>query len=218
MLSLLYGPTCNPLQYSCLENSKDREAWWATIHGVTKSQMQLSANTSRKEKSCYWEKGICTLLFHCIALVWWSCPVHAHSIAASWHLPLAVTGHLNCCLLVVECLAGHNMYVISLTLLSKQSLVSIGMFDTASKRENLDSSWDCLASSPVLFPMMLPIISAPSLVQKQGRNDHVGIHAWFVPFRLTLFSVSSFANFRRYFHTILKKSLKSIHLFDCTRS
>ena len=69
------------------------------------------------------------------------------------------------------------MYVISLTLLSKQSLVSIGMFDTASKRENLDSSWDCLASSPVLFPMMLPIISAPSLVQKQGRNDHVGIHA-----------------------------------------
>ena len=28
----------NPLQYSCLENSMDREAWWATVHGVTKSQ------------------------------------------------------------------------------------------------------------------------------------------------------------------------------------
>ena len=27
----------NPLQYSCLENSKDREAWWATVHVVTKS-------------------------------------------------------------------------------------------------------------------------------------------------------------------------------------
>ena len=26
----------NPLQYSCLENSMDRGAWWATIHGVTK--------------------------------------------------------------------------------------------------------------------------------------------------------------------------------------
>ena len=25
-----------PLQYSCLENSTDREAWWATVHGVTK--------------------------------------------------------------------------------------------------------------------------------------------------------------------------------------
>ena len=24
----------NPLQYSCLENPTDREAWWATIHGA----------------------------------------------------------------------------------------------------------------------------------------------------------------------------------------
>ena len=28
----------NPLQYSCLENPMDREAWWATVHGVTKSR------------------------------------------------------------------------------------------------------------------------------------------------------------------------------------
>ena len=28
----------NPLQYSCLENSKDRGAWCFTDHGVTKSQ------------------------------------------------------------------------------------------------------------------------------------------------------------------------------------
>ena len=27
----------NPLQYSCLENSMDRGAWQATVHGVTKS-------------------------------------------------------------------------------------------------------------------------------------------------------------------------------------
>ena len=26
-----------PLQYSCLENPADRGAWWATVHGVTKS-------------------------------------------------------------------------------------------------------------------------------------------------------------------------------------
>jgi len=31
-----------PLQYSCLENLMDRGAWWATVHGVTKSQTQLS--------------------------------------------------------------------------------------------------------------------------------------------------------------------------------
>ena len=32
----------NPLQYSCLENPMDREAWRAAVHGVTKSQTQLS--------------------------------------------------------------------------------------------------------------------------------------------------------------------------------
>ena len=32
----------NPLLYSCLENSKNRGAWWATVHGVTNSQTQLS--------------------------------------------------------------------------------------------------------------------------------------------------------------------------------
>ena len=31
----------NPLQYSCLENSMDRGAWWATVHGVTKSWTRL---------------------------------------------------------------------------------------------------------------------------------------------------------------------------------
>ena len=31
-----------PLQYSCLENSRKRGAWWATVHGVTKSQTRLS--------------------------------------------------------------------------------------------------------------------------------------------------------------------------------
>ena len=31
----------NPLQYSCLGNPKDRGAWWATGHGVTKSRTQL---------------------------------------------------------------------------------------------------------------------------------------------------------------------------------
>ena len=30
-----------PLQYSCLENSIDRRAWWATIHRITKSLTRL---------------------------------------------------------------------------------------------------------------------------------------------------------------------------------
>ena len=31
-----------PLQYSCLENPTDGGAWWAAVHGVSKSRTQLS--------------------------------------------------------------------------------------------------------------------------------------------------------------------------------
>ena len=37
--------TRNPLQYSCLKNSMDRGAWWATVHGVAKSLTWLSMHT-----------------------------------------------------------------------------------------------------------------------------------------------------------------------------
>ena len=33
------GGNGNPLQYSCLENSMDRGAWWDTVHGVAESGM-----------------------------------------------------------------------------------------------------------------------------------------------------------------------------------
>ena len=36
------GGNGNPLQYSCLENPMDGGAWWATAHGVAKSQTRLS--------------------------------------------------------------------------------------------------------------------------------------------------------------------------------
>ena len=35
----------NPLEYSCLGSPMDRGAWRATVHGVTKSQAQLSIHT-----------------------------------------------------------------------------------------------------------------------------------------------------------------------------
>ena len=34
----------NPLQYSCLGNAMDRGAWWATVHGVAKSQTGAAAS------------------------------------------------------------------------------------------------------------------------------------------------------------------------------
>ena len=36
------GGCDNPLQYSCLENPMDRGAWWATVHGIAKSWIQLN--------------------------------------------------------------------------------------------------------------------------------------------------------------------------------
>ena len=36
------GGNGNPLQYSCLGNFTEREAWWATVHRVAKSQTRLS--------------------------------------------------------------------------------------------------------------------------------------------------------------------------------
>ena len=39
------GANGNQLQYSCLENSMDRRAWWATVHRVAKSQKGLSIQT-----------------------------------------------------------------------------------------------------------------------------------------------------------------------------
>ena len=46
------GGNGNPLQYSCLENSMDGGAWWATLHRVTKSQTRLSTQPSRPGRGC----------------------------------------------------------------------------------------------------------------------------------------------------------------------
>ena len=48
----------NPFQYSCLENSMNKGAWKATVHGVTKSQTRLSTwhntYTQNLEKWYWW--------------------------------------------------------------------------------------------------------------------------------------------------------------------
>ena len=50
----------NPLQYSCLENPRERGAWWAAIYGVAQSQTWLkrlsssSSNSSSKGMNCFY--------------------------------------------------------------------------------------------------------------------------------------------------------------------
>ena len=44
----------NPLQCSCLENPRDRGAWWAAVYGVAQSRKRLkrlSSSSSRKHKA-----------------------------------------------------------------------------------------------------------------------------------------------------------------------
>ena len=48
----------NSLQYSCLENPMDGRAWWATVHGVSKSWTRLRELTSPH----------LNILWHCLSL------------------------------------------------------------------------------------------------------------------------------------------------------
>ena len=44
------GRPDNPLQCSCLENPMDRGTWWATVHGVTKSQTRLGDKQQQQKR------------------------------------------------------------------------------------------------------------------------------------------------------------------------
>ena len=46
------GGNGNPLQYSCLGNVMDSRAWWATVHGVTKSWHNLARKQQQQQQMC----------------------------------------------------------------------------------------------------------------------------------------------------------------------
>ena len=58
-----------PLQYSCLENPRDRGPWWAAVHGVAKSRTRLSDFT---------------FTFHFYAL---EKEMATHSSVLAWRIP-----------------------------------------------------------------------------------------------------------------------------------
>ena len=67
----------NPLQYSCLENSMDREHWQATVHGATESDM-----TERLSKHNYY---VITVIKITVANIYWILAI-CHQNAARPHL------------------------------------------------------------------------------------------------------------------------------------
>ena len=58
-----------PLQYSCLENAMDGGAWWAAVHGVTKSRTRLRDFTF-------------TFHFHALEM-----EMATHSSVHAWRIP-----------------------------------------------------------------------------------------------------------------------------------
>ena len=72
-LSCIGEGNSNPLQCSCLENPRDRGAWWAAICGVAQSQTrlkQLSSSSSSSRVSAY---GHCDW---CEVIPCWSFDLH----------------------------------------------------------------------------------------------------------------------------------------------
>ena len=55
----------NPLQCSCLENPRDRGAWWAAVYGVTQSRTQLTWLSSGSSKPTSW--------WDLENKIWWYC-------------------------------------------------------------------------------------------------------------------------------------------------
>ena len=53
-LSCIGDGNGNPLQCSCLENPKDRGAWWASVYGVTQSQTRLTWLSSSSRLNNYY--------------------------------------------------------------------------------------------------------------------------------------------------------------------
>ena len=43
----------NPLQYSCLENPMDREAWKAAVHGIARVRHHLATKPNQIKKECF---------------------------------------------------------------------------------------------------------------------------------------------------------------------
>ena len=58
LLSCIGGGNGNPLQYSCLENPRDRGAWWAAVYRVAQSRTWLKRLSSSSSSSRAYQRAI----------------------------------------------------------------------------------------------------------------------------------------------------------------
>ena len=76
------GANGNPLQYSCLENPMDREAWGATAHGVAKRRTWLSDFTFTFNTFGVWETWQVYRPFPKYSSLWFLC-ISQHRMEAT---------------------------------------------------------------------------------------------------------------------------------------
>ena len=88
------------LQYSCLENSTDRGAWQATVHGVAKSDMTEGlTHTHTHTHTHSWESPLITLniWYHCVSncTVFYTVPLTFHFLDSCLSLHLGLYKNLT---------------------------------------------------------------------------------------------------------------------------
>ena len=110
-----------PLQYSCLENPRDRGAWWAAVYGFAQSWTRLKRLSS--SSICIYvcnkkqvQKYICIHLCICI-IFQFACIIPK----LSFHLKICHGDHSMSVHVVLfnHCIIFHNMELIILILVIK---------------------------------------------------------------------------------------------------
>ena len=92
-----------PLQDSCLENPMDRGAWWATVHGISKSRAQL------RQLSTHTHNDSCIYHYSCIqCLVLWP-NLGTREMEMNNHmLDLSSPSHIHTCCLSLSHTHTHT--------------------------------------------------------------------------------------------------------------
>ena len=119
-----------PLQYSCLENPMDGGAWWAAVHGVTKSWTRLSDFTF-------------TFHFHALEK-----EMATHSSVLAWRIP--GTGEAGGLLSVVMHRVGHHWSDLAAAAAYLNSLVVCPTFFNLSLNLVITCLWSEPQSTPGL--------------------------------------------------------------------